>query len=180
MTHKYLTLVVCGGLAILSAACGIEVQKRGDGKTATVNVASPFGSMHLKTDVDASKTGLPVYPGARPTDDGDEASSADVNISGGNLFGVKVVAVEMESDDAVQPIVDFYKREMQQYGVVTECHGDISFKGGPTSHRPVCEDRAREHETQLLVGSESHHRIVSVKPRGSGSEFAMVSIQTGN
>lgn len=178
MTHNPLTLTLCGALAIVSAACGVEVHKDVDGKTATVNVASPFGSIHVKTDVDASKTGLPAYPGARPAEDGDESNSADVNISGGKLFGLKVVAVEMESDDEVQPIVDFYKREMHKYGSVTECHGEIDFKDKGSSERAVCENRPWEHETQLAVGSGRDHRIVSVKPRRSGSTFAIVSIQT--
>jgi hypothetical protein len=29
-----------------------------------------------------------------------------------------------------------------------------------------------------VVGTEEHHRLVSVEPRGRGAEFAVVSIQT--
>jgi len=33
------------------------------------------------------------------------------------------------------------------------------------------------HSTQLAVGTEERHRLVSVKPRGNGSEYSLVYVQ---
>src|SRR5688500_8709439 len=125
MTKTLLSLSLAAAVLALSG-CGVDVHTDADG-SKTVNVASPFGAVNVNTDVNPSKTGLPVYPGAHVKRDGDDPGSADVNISGGGLFGVKVVAAELESQDAPQAIVEFYKREMQTYGSVTECRGEIDF-----------------------------------------------------
>ena len=178
MTKTLVTFTLAGAVVLVLGACGVDVHTDADG-SKTVNVASPFGSVNINTDVNPSKTGLPVYPGARLKQDGGDANSADVNVSGGGALGVKIVAAEMESQDAPQPIVDFYKREMQKYGSVTECRGEIDFDGRNADH-PVCKQDSRKREQQLVVGTSGEHRLVSVKPRGAGSEFAMVYIRTSN
>ena len=48
-------------------------------------------------------------------------------------FGVKVVAATYESDDTQEKILDFYRQEMKTYGPVTECRGDVDFRGGGAS-----------------------------------------------
>lgn len=63
---------------------------------------------------------------------------------------------------------------MSSYGDVTECRGDANFRNG----RAVCRSQPFSKDVQLVVGTEEQHRIVSVKPRGTGSGFALVSIQT--
>jgi len=65
---------------------------------------------------------------------------------------------------------------MRAFGDVSECRGEVNFKNG----RPECRSRPRSTDVQLLVGTEQRHRIVSVKPRGQGTEFALVSIQMGS
>jgi len=37
---------------------------------------------------------------------------------------------------------------------------------------------SKKKQTQLAVGTEERHRLVSVKPRGSGSEYSVVFVQT--
>jgi len=91
---------------------------------------------------------------------------------------VKVVAAKFEGDDDPEAIVDFYKKEMRSFGDVTECRGDLDFRGRPGSQRPVCREKPSSREIQLVAGTEERHRIVVVKPRGRGSEFAVVYIQT--
>jgi hypothetical protein len=65
---------------------------------------------------------------------------------------------------------------MRAFGDVTECRGEVNFKNG----RPECRSKPRSDDVQLLVGTEQRRRIVSVKPRGGGAEFALVSIQLGS
>lgn len=162
---------------LLFTACGVTVRDGEQGERTEVDIETPLGDVSVRTDVDSADTGLPVYPGARPLRDGGEPKSADVNI-GTSFFGVKVVAAKFEDDDAPEAIVNFYKEKMSSFGAVTECRGNLDFKGRRGSRRPVCKERPFRHEIQLVAGTEERHRIVVVKPRGSGSEFAVIYIQT--
>lgn len=159
---------------LLTAAC-VVVREEDEGRTKEVNISTPVGALAAKTGEDSGETGLPVYPGARPSrDEGRDAERANVSI-GTPWFGLHVRAAEYQSGDAPESVLAFYREEMKAFGAVTECRGDVDFRNG----QPVCRQKALEDDVQLLAGSEEGHRIVSVKPRRSGTEFALVSIQTG-
>ncbi len=157
------------------AACGVDVQDAEQGKN--VEIKSPVGDLSVRTDVKNPDTGLPVYPGAQPLRHDREPESADVNISS-KWFGVKVIAANYESDDTQDKILDFYRQEMKAFGAVTECRGDVDFQGGPGARRPVCKERPSSRDVQLVTGTEERQRVVSVKPRGNGSEFALIYVNT--
>jgi hypothetical protein len=163
--------------SLLLPACGVTVDHDDTGRKTNVDIHTPFGSVDVRTDVDAAATGLPVYPGARLLRDRHDPGSANVNV-GNSYFGVKVVAAKFEHEDAPEPIVDYYKNAMKKYGDVLECRGNIDFKGHDALSHPVCNERRRSSEIQLVAGTEQRHRIVVVKPRGSGSEFSAVYIET--
>jgi hypothetical protein len=161
----------------LMAACSIDVTDDGEGRKKAVDIQSPLGDLSVKTDVDNPDTGLPVYPGARPMRDKEEPESADVQLDSA-WFDLRVMAAKYEGDASPAAVVEFYKRELAAYGPVTECRGDIDFKGRRGTQRAVCKERSRSGQVQLVVGTEDQHRIVSVKPRGNGSEFSVVRIRT--
>jgi hypothetical protein len=160
--------------ALLFTGCAVDVREE-QGDRTQVDVRTPVGTMRVNTNLDAPATGLAVYPGARPLQDGDEPRSADVSI-GAPFFGVHVVAARFESDDAPNQVADFYRTALGAYGAVTECRGDIDFEGRSGS-RPVCRERRRSKVLQLVAGTERRHHLVSVEPRRGGSEFAVVFIQ---
>ena len=180
MTNTRMRQVLLAGTfaAVLPlAACSIDVREDEPGSPKDVDIRTPVGGMSVRTGV-AADTGLAVYPGARPLREEGEPESADVSIASGP-FGLKVIAAKFESDADSDAILRFYKEQMRSYGDVTECHGEIDFKGGVRSARPVCKQRLfSRRETQLVVGTEDRHRLVTVKRRGSGSEFAVIYIQT--
>ena len=170
-----LTLALVFSAVLPLAACGIDVQDAEQGKK--VDIKSPFGSVNVRTDVENPDTGLPVYPGAQPLREHDDHESADVNISS-PWFGVKVVAATYESDDTQEKVLEFYRQEMKTFGAVTECRGDVDFRGGGRQRRPVCKEKPFSRDVQLLTGTEERQRVVSVKPRGGGSEIALVYVNT--
>jgi hypothetical protein len=159
------------GLAI--AACNVDVRKHESDNKADVDITTPVGNVSVKTNVDNADTGLAVYPGARPLQDEDEPESADVKV-GNSLFGVKVIAAKFQSADAQDRIIDFYRNELKRYGEVTECRGNVNFRGS----RPVCHEKLFARDLQLVTGPEHQQHIVSVKPRGEGTEFGLVYVQT--
>jgi hypothetical protein len=164
-------------VALATTACNMSVDK-GDGNK-DVDIRTPIGNVTEHTAEQPPETGLPIYSGARPLREHDNDQNADVSV-GNSLFGVKVRAAKFESDDAPDRILGFYKDAMKPYGTVTECQGDIDFKGPRGAKSPVCRESvfSRSHETQLVVGTEDRQRIVSVKPRDKGSEFALVYLET--
>jgi hypothetical protein len=176
MTLQTLTAALAASL--LLPACGVNVDRDSQGHKTKVDIRTPFGDVNVRTHIDADATGLPVYPGSRPAQNRrDEPESADVNV-GNSFFGVKVVAAKFEHDGAPEPIVDYYKEALKKYGDVTECHGNVDFKGHHGDKHAVCKERRASREVSLVAGTEEQHRIVVVKPHGDGSEFSAVYIQT--
>ena len=75
----------------------------------------------VERGADVRDTGLPVYAGARlKPKSGNEVKNAYVNISAFG-YGVRVVAVEYESDDPPGKLVAFYQGQLKRYGNVLEC-----------------------------------------------------------
>jgi len=166
--------VALGSLAL--AACDVDVKD--EGKQKNVDVRTAFGDVSVRASGETGPdTGLPVYPGAEPMlDEDNDRESADVKI-GTSFFAVKVAAAKYSSADAPQKVLDFYRDKMSAFGPVTECKGEIDFEddSGP----PVCDERPASTETKLVTGTENNQRIVAVKPRGEGSEFAVVAVRIG-
>jgi hypothetical protein len=160
--------------ALALSACDVDVHERG--KDKNVDVRTALGDISVRTTEGGPDTGLPVYPGAQPLrDEDEEPENADIRLAT-SYFGLHVAAAKYESKDAPRAILDFYKDKMSSYGTVVECKGDIEFEGEP--EQPVCKEDSASSEIQLVAGeSEENHRIVAVKPRGGGSEFAVVHIQ---
>jgi hypothetical protein len=177
LSHLIRAAAVAAALVPLTG-CGVDVRAGESGRKAEVDIRTPVGDMSVRTDVKTPDTGLAVYPGARPLrEDGDGPENADVRI-GSSLFGVKVVAANYESADRQEQILDFYRNEMKRYGNVTECRGEVDFRGRRGAQRPVCKEKPFSRDLQIVAGTEERQRIVVVKPRGSGSEFSLVYVQT--
>jgi len=171
-------LIVMAGVVaaiVLVTAC-VVVREDEDGDTTRVAISTPVGGLAARTGENAGNTGLPVYPGAQRSRDEHEGDADRASVSIGTpWFGLHVIAAEYESLDAPERILGFYREEMKKFGAVTECRGEVDFRNG----RADCRSRPSSEDVQLVAGTEERHRIVSVKPRREGSEFALVSIQTG-
>ena len=171
------TVLALAGLA----GCTVHEQKTADNKDKKVEIKTPFGDLKVNTEVDVKETGLPVYPGARPAPrDKHDSNSANVNISTG-MFGLKVVAVKFESDDPPDKVLNFYRDKVKAYGgKYLECHGlDIDFHGGDdndTKELTCGKHEGHGDSTELKAGTPDRQHIVSVKPNGNGSQFALVYV----
>jgi hypothetical protein len=164
----------------------VNVQKQSNGQDKQVDIQTLLGGVHVSKQADVSETGLPVYPGARlkEKDSGGSDKSANVNISGFG-YGIKVVAVSYESDDASAKVLSFYKDQLKKYGTVLECHtsrGDWSMNTGSHgsnkgSNELTCEGSGG-NEIELKVGKQDDQHIVAVEPDGRGSSFSLVYVRT--
>jgi len=171
-------------LATLMPACSINVKKEKNGEDKQVDIDTPVGGIHVSKDANAGDVGLAVYPGARlkqGDSDGND-KSANVNISSFG-FGLKVVALEYQSDDSPAKLVAYYKDELKKYGKVLECHTshlDVNpdVKGSDHgSHELTCEGSSGNN-VELKVGTKENQHIVAVEPDGKGSSFSLVYVRT--
>jgi hypothetical protein len=142
------------------------------------------GGIHVSKGADAADTGLAVYPGARlkPEESGHDDKSANVSISGFG-YGLRVVALQYESDDSPAKVIAFYKDQLKKYGAVLECpasgHFNLNMKYSDKSesHGLTC-DSSRGTTVELKVGTEENQHIVAVESEGKGSSFALVYVRT--
>jgi len=181
-------LIVAAALAIglTLPACTVSVKDHDNGGNSKVDIETPIGGIHVDEEANVRDTGLAVYPGARqkPKTDHD-SKSANVNISSG-FFGVKVVAIEYQSDDPPGKVLAFYRDQMKKFGSIVECRtdkhgGDLTVKAGDhkDGSQPVsCDGSNSGRVVELKVGTEDNQHIVSVEPQGNGSDFALVYVQT--
>jgi hypothetical protein len=173
-------------LAMLQPACSVNVKKENDGDDKQVDISTPVGGIHVSKDADAADTGLPVYPGARlkPKDSNGDDKSANVNISGFG-YGIKVVALEYESDDSPAKILAFYREPLKKYGSILECHTaghlnvntNLNDDSDKNSHVLTCGGKPGDN-IELKVGTKENQHIVAVEPEGKGSSFSLVYVRT--
>jgi hypothetical protein len=165
-------------------ACTVDVKDH-DGNNSKVDIQTPVGGIHVDDDANVKDTGLAIYPGARKKEKTDnDSKSANVNISS-SFFGVKVVALEYESDDPPGKVQAFYQDQLKKFGRVIQCHtdkhgGDLTVKAGHNSSaREVrCEGNNSGNVVELKVGTEDNQHLVSVEPQGNGTDFALVYVAT--
>jgi len=169
--HPFVAVVLAA--VLLAGLCGCKVHKQGESANKKVDIETPVGSLHVNTQVDPKDTGLEVYPGATRAEDEEKKHAANLSIDSA-VFGAKVVAIKYRSDDPPEKLLDFYRKQLKAYGEVSECHGSVDVEHGNVR----CHETGSRGETNLVAGVEECHHIVSVKPEGKGSNFALVYVQT--
>src|SRR5580692_4491064 len=175
---------IAGLAALLLSACHVNVKKEANGQDKQVDINTLVGGIHVSKQADASDVGIPVYPGARMKEKDSDGSdkSANVNISGFG-YGIKVVALEYESNDSPAKVVDYYKDQLKKYGNVLVCHtthldvGTNLKEHDPDSHQLACEGTTGV-TVELKVGTKENQHIVAIEPEGSGSSFSLVYVRT--
>jgi hypothetical protein len=177
-------LIAATAASLLLGGCTVNVKKQANGQDKQVDINTLLGGIHVSKDADVADIGLDVYPGARLREkdkdkDGSD-KSANVRISGFG-YGLKVVALEYESDDAPANILAFYKDRLKKYGNVLECHTSKGNWNVNTqkhgSNELTCEGSGGS-DIELKVGKQDDQHIVSVKTEGKGSTFSLVYVRT--
>src|SRR6478736_7319010 len=169
-TRCQFCLVFTTALLLLAAACSINVKKEKDGPDKQVDIKTPVGGIHVSKGVNPEDVGIPIYPGARLKErdsDGDD-KSANVNISGFG-YGLKVVALQYESNDSPSKVLAYYKDQLKRYGDVIQCHtsslhvnAGIKQRDEASSHELTCEGESGA-DIELKVGTKENQHIVAVE-----------------
>lgn len=173
--------------ALLFTGCNVSHDKNANGDN--VQVRTPFGDMHIKTNDDANVAGigLSTYPGAVPVKDHDDKDNdaADINLNFGDFhFGVK--AASFQTADSPDKVEAFYRKDMARYGEVIKCRGGETI-GQPThtSQGLTCSSDQDQHhfhingdsdKPELRAGSPGHLHIVELEPKDGGTKFGLVAL----
>jgi hypothetical protein len=190
MKKQMYSVVAFSGVAVVVAmlsGCRVEKTEHGDGKD--VNISTPFGGMHVKTNSDVvASIGLPAYPGAQAiNDDGNDNHSADVDMSFGG-FQLRVKAARFHSDDAPDKVEDFYRGGLKRFGDVIACKNNqpvgspaktsegLTCSNDHGNHITVDNHHGGTHQLELKAGSQQHQHIVTLDPDGAGTKFGLVAL----
>ena len=165
----------------LLVACSVNVKKEADGQDKQVDIKTLLGGVHVSKQADVSDVGLTVYPGARLKEKDSDGSdkSANVNISGFG-YGLKVVALEYESDDAPAKVLSFYRDQLKKYGTVLECHtsrGNWNMNMGKNDSNDLTCEGSGGNDIELKAGKKDDQHIVAVEREGKGSSFSLVYVR---
>ena len=181
-------MVAAGAVSALMALPAFAVSPQDSGQNKHIDIQSSAGDLHVGTDADAKKTGLPLYPGARPHHDEDSNNGVNVGLLT-DAFGIKLVVVKYDSDDGPGKVIDYYREHLKKYGKVLECHtqkhagagadfGDDDHDSDQKAKPVKCEGDNNGPVTELKVGTENNQHVVAIEPgsNGNGSTFALVYV----
>lgn len=141
--------------------------------------------LHANSHASAARIGLPVYPGATLYKDGDNDSGGDLGLSVGD-FHLSLMAVNYETKNSPERVLNFYRRPLSHYGQVLECdHGKPVGSLTVTSSGLTCDqkdggDTASYSSSgrEIRAGSPNKFRIVGIDDSHSGStRFALVYLE---
>ena len=189
MLSVYSNRMIAGAaLACLftAAGCRVDTDKNGDSKN--VNISTPFGGLHVRTNnaAELENIGLAAYPGATPVAKHKDQDSADVDMSFGS-FQLRVKAATYHTDDPMDKVEAFYRNDLKRFGDVIACRGNQTV-GEPsrtmagltcesTNHEHISvNDSDTHHEFHLKAGSPHHQHIVGLQPDNGGTKFALVAL----
>jgi hypothetical protein len=144
------------GLRFLTHGVSVNVQERGAGRKE-VSIKTPVGSMEVTPEVDESRLGLPVYPGAERLKDQD---SANLNFSFGTEASLRVVVAKFQTPDPLQKVRDFYKQRL----------------GGEVT-RFVEKDS--EGKTVFEIKRRGQEKVVALEDWRGGTRFTLVRVNHG-
>lgn len=148
---------------------------------AVAAYAAEFG-FGIKTDVAASDTGLPQYPGAwKHHDDKDKGSDSAAKIWGSfGAFGMKIAVVQLDTNDQPAKVAAFYREALRKSGPVLDCSAGVSHppKAAANSKALDCsDDHPQSGSFVYKTGLKDNFHVVGVEPRGTGASIALVAIQ---
>ena len=194
--REFLALAAALAFAAGLAGCRINVQKGANGQDKNVQVETPFGGVHVATNqITAADVGLPVYPGAKIAQDGQNDKSADVHIGFGQ-WEMRVRVVNYAAPGSQDKVMAFYKKALGRYGNVIECQ-DHAPVGTPTATTEglTCSDHGKanvqvnengsnygyhsDHNGfELKAGSKRYQHIVAFKSSAPGqTHFVLIELE---
>ena len=143
-------------------------------------------SARVSEDAKIKETGLSVFPGATQVlkrDEGRSSPAALLDFAVGR-FGFKLVVVTMRSDATTEAIAAFYRQDLARYGDVVDCSDpnaptEIITVGDAVNCKPITKSRRKSTsrpDAEFRVGTKTNQRVVAIRQKDNGTEFALVHV----
>jgi hypothetical protein len=170
---------------LLASGCHYQESKNSDGTEKNVKIDTPLGGLHVRAgNTNAADVGLPAYPGAQIVPDKDGDKSADVRMGFGK-WQLRVQAVNYQTSDPRDKVLDFYQKALGRYGDVIRCQNGqpvgtptVTKEGLSCSNDHIQTNVKLDEGTLLKAGSRHHQHILGIeKTDGPGTRFALIELQ---
>jgi hypothetical protein len=143
--------IVTGGFYL---ARHVRVNTTDGSHGGTVDVETPFGSVHVREDsrLDAKSFGVPVYPGATVTRDHHKLANVELNF-GSEDREISIAAGEYVTPDPIGKVREFYRDELPHWMVSTDRHGAVNFSFTEGGHKKIVVLKERGDVTSISLVS---------------------------
>jgi len=148
-----LVTLLVGAAIVVGAVVFVAHNVRVHESRNDVQVDTPLGSIHVQHNGSGrpESAGMPLYPGAKPVNDGENAS---VDLSA--IFGdkdLKIVAGKWETPDPIDKVQKFYEGKFPGISII-------------------------QHPGKVEMHSIDGHskKIIALRDRGGSTEIALASV----
>jgi hypothetical protein len=153
--------------------------------TLAQNQGQKGAGVTMAADADSKDIGLPLYPGSRRHIDKD-SDSPGINFGlWGGGSGVKLAVLKMESDDSMEKVAEYYRKQLSKRGKVLDCTNNTATEsadkdGNDNDGKPLTCGTDKPDKGGLLYksGTKPDQYLVSIQPNpnGKGSLYQLVHL----
>jgi hypothetical protein len=130
----------------------VATHERRDGSDVSIDLPGGHFSLHAHEKTGGSLAGIPSYPGARVRDEGGNATFEWSSNRDGRDKGFTVSGQDMITDDSVQQVADFYRKQLPNWLVTKDGHEvHMEFKDG--GYKRMIAIEAKHDGTHIGVAS---------------------------
>jgi hypothetical protein len=169
------------GILLVTALPLAGQDDKNSGKTESERGRKSIGFI-ASEEASAKDVGLPLYPGARPhKETSDESAAVQLGLWGGDS-GFKLAVLKLESNDAPEKVVGFYRKALAKYGKVLNCDDSSKAtsekaKANSSNELSCAEDRPDKGELVLKAGTKEEQHVVGIKTSGNLTVFQLVYVE---
>jgi len=154
-----ITLAVLLGLVVAAAVVGglylahnIRVEESRSASGKSVEVSTPLGSLrvHESDRLDPVKAGIPVYPGAASEQWDSQSVSLELDF-GSEHKELTVTAAQYSTDDSVDKVVEFYKKELPHWIVAKKRRGGVLMEYSERGYKRFIGVTERRGRTRIVL-----------------------------
>jgi len=166
------------GFRVLTRGVSVNVNDQG-GDKKEVSIKTPFGGIEVNKDINEASLGLPIYPGAKPVS---EHNDATVNMQFGDNMA-RIVVGKFEAPDTFDKVKEFYQDRL------TSKDGQFTVKSGDFDSDHWDKDwnknegnfirKDRQGRTVYEIRRHNNEKIVVLKDQGGSTRVDLVHISHG-
>ncbi|HEX9391229.1 MAG TPA: hypothetical protein VF928_07965 [Usitatibacteraceae bacterium] len=169
-------------VALLSIGGTVWAQDKPDSKTEAKAERKGFSAgFDISDSANARQIGLPIYPGAKASRDGEnESAAANLSVWAG-AFGAKLIVMKLETADSPGKVAAYYQDALGKYGIVLDCGKDAAAedrkKSADDDTLTCSKDKPARNGQLYKAGTRHMQHVVGIEPYGAGTRFQLLYLE---